>query len=41
MADVVLYLKPGNYDVENDKEVLSTAVYKRTKNVFDEEEDYF
>ena len=34
MADVVLYLKPGNYDVENDKEVLSTAVYKRTKNVF-------
>lgn len=34
MADVVLYLKAGDYDVENDKEVLSTAIYKRTKTVF-------
>ena len=34
MADVVVYLKANPYDVENDKEVLSTAIYKRTKNVF-------
>lgn len=34
MADVVIYLKANGYDVENDKEVLSTAIYKRTKAVF-------
>lgn len=34
MADFVVYLKANPYDVENDKEVLSTAIYKRTKNVF-------
>ena len=34
MADVVIYLKANPYDVENDKEVLSTAIYKRTKSVF-------
>ncbi|MGL5689411.1 MAG: ATP-binding protein [Bacteroidales bacterium] len=34
MADVVVYLKSNPYDVENDKEVLSTAIYKRTKSVF-------
>jgi len=34
MADFVIYLKANPYDVENDKEVLSTAIYKRTKSVF-------
>ena len=34
MADVVVYLKANPYDVENDREVLSTAIYKRTKAVF-------
>lgn len=34
MADFVVYLKANPYDVENDKEVLSTAIYKRTKSVF-------
>ena len=34
MADVVVYLKANPYDVENDREVLSTAIYKRTKTVF-------
>lgn len=34
MADVVVYLKANPYDVENDREVLSTAIYKRTKQVF-------
>ena len=34
MADFVVYLKANPYDVENDKEVLSTAIYKRTKTVF-------
>lgn len=34
MADVVVYLKANPYDTLNDKEVLSTAIYKRTKNVF-------
>lgn len=34
MADFVVYLKPNPYDVENDREVLSTAIYKRTSSVF-------
>ncbi len=34
MADFVVYLKANPYDVENDKEILSTAIYKRTKSVF-------
>lgn len=34
MADICLYLKANPYDVENDTEVLSTAIYKRTKSVF-------
>lgn len=34
LADVVVYLKANPYDVENDKEVLSTAIYKRTKTCF-------
>lgn len=34
LADVVVYLKANPYDVENDKEVLSTAIYKRTKSCF-------
>lgn len=34
MADFVVYLKANPYDVENDKEVLSTAIYKRTRGVF-------
>lgn len=34
MADFVIYLQPQPYDIENDKEILSTAIYKRTKGVF-------
>lgn len=34
LADVVIYLKANPYDVENDREVLSTAIYKRTKTCF-------
>jgi hypothetical protein len=34
IADVVVYLMPHPYDVENDREVLSTAIYKRTKSCF-------